>query len=489
MSIRFSTLLATGLGFLVFSCQPETPPTAGSELLPGASPEALVSAACSSCHLSPDPEDLPRHIWDTIVLPRMAAFMQQAGTLGDGGYSEAEWQSIRRWFLEMAPDSLSIPRLTLTESVLFRPHFTESFLSPPSTSYLAFQADGKLLAADINKKALILHDRALSPLQSLPIGAGVTDMITVDGTTYATVIGSFTPTDEGTGQLVCFGAAGMQVLAEGLQRPTSLLAVNLDADEEPEFVVTEYGQWAGKLSYYDRVTAPGSGKVATRYQPITIVNQTGAIRAVAESDTSFLVLYGQGKESIVRYYVVPSAPADRKFRAEMVRSFPPSYGSSSLAVIDWNKDDYPDLLYTAGDNADYSPIVKPYHGVRIFEGGPLHKYTEALFLPLPGAYEAVMDDFNEDGHPDIAAISFFPDYRQAEPVAAVLFFGPDWQPQRLPADAAGRWLRLAAGDPDGDGDTDLVAGSLTMEPVPDRGRLATWIENGLPFVVWENQLK
>jgi len=57
---------------------------------------------------------------------------------------------------------------------------------------------------------------------------------------------------------------------------------------------------------------------------------------------------------------------------------------------------------------------------------------------------------------------------------------------RLPGAKAGRFLRLTAGDFDRDGDTDLAAATLAMEAVPDGGRMARWLKNGLPFVVWEN---
>jgi hypothetical protein len=53
------------------------------------------------------------------------------------------------------------------------------------------------------------------------------------------------------------------------------------------------------------------------------------------------------------------------FGQEEVLKFPPIYGSSSFALADFNKDGYPDIVYTCGDNADYSQVLKPYHGVYI----------------------------------------------------------------------------------------------------------------------------
>ena len=54
----------------------------------------------------------------------------------------------------------------------------------------------------------------------------------------------------------------------------------------------------------------------------------------------------------------------------------------------------------------------------------------------------------------------------------------------LPGGEFGRFIRLAAGEIDGDDWVELVASTLAMEPVPDGGRLAHWVKQGLPFVVW-----
>lgn len=36
--------------------------------------------------------------------------------------------------------------------------------------------------------------------------------------------------------------------------------------------------------------------------------------------------------------------------------FPPVYGSSFIELADFNNDQFPDLLYSNGDNGDYSPV-------------------------------------------------------------------------------------------------------------------------------------
>ena len=440
--------------------------------------ERLFRSACGSCHQLPTPTDLPRATWDTIILPRMRGFMADVTPLRTTGYTDAEWVSIRSYLLNNAPDTLPLPDMPVAGVAPFRARFTETFMSPPSTSYVEILPGRGLLAADINKERLWLYDTALVARRELSTGPGITDITTYAGIDYATVLGSFTPTDQLVGSLMRIDKGGVTLLQQGLRRPTSLLAMNIDADAEPEFIVTEYGYLEGALRVYDRRADGGS------YASEVLGDQTGAVSVLRESDSTLLVLYAQGNESLVRYTLGPEG-----FRGRQVLQFPPSYGSVAIHLVDWNGDGRRDLLYVNGDNADYRPVVKPYHGVRIFLAGVDGSYTEELFLPLPGAYDAVATDLDGDGSLELAAISFFPDYRQRDPLAAVVFrkTGASWQRYRLAASSTGRWVCLSAGDLDGDGDTDLVAGSLSMQPVPDRGRLEGWVTNGLPFVVWENR--
>ncbi|WP_173021346.1 VCBS repeat-containing protein [Lewinella sp. W8] len=466
----------------------------------------LIVMACGGCHAVPEAADLPRGIWDTIILPRMGhfmgiyAFLEERAQLlaaNEGAREQLlkaniypvkptlraeEWQRIRNHYLTSAPAQLEVTLLPIVGEANFTARFPDVFMSPPSASYVGFRRDGSLLMADINKGGLFAFDTSLRPSFQLATGPGLTDLLEIDGTAYGTVIGSFSPTDVPSGKLVALGPRGATSLAEGLQRPTSLVAAQLDEDPERELLVTEFGKWTGAFSRWDRSPTGGFQRTNLREVP-------GAIKVITEyADSTYLVLFGQGRESIVRFTVSDGQLSS----GEEVLTFPPSYGSSALRKIDWNHDGYPDLLYVNGDNADYYPVLKPYHGIRVFLGDENGRFEKALFIPFPGAYDAVVADFDLDGDQDIAAISFFPDYRGPEASNAVLFQREQpqgWTAQALPAAGTGRWIRLAAGDPDRDGDLDLLAGSLAMETVPDRGEVDRWVKQGLPFIFWENRAR
>lgn len=510
---RFCLLLLAC--YVFWGCQEEAqgrrsagapPPSPAASVPQGGSEDVgagLVNGTCGSCHLAPQPGDLPFGIWDTVVLPRMAQFMgryttpvERAALLepapaaltrqniypAEPMVSDQDWQDIRRYILDRAPRKM--PPTTFradTTARYFSPRFPGLFLSPPSTTFVRWLDNGSLLLADVNKEGLYLLDADLQPAATLPVGRGLTAATGFAAGDIAAVIGSFSPTDEGTGSLVRFTRTGPKTIATGLQRPTSLARLDTDNDGTPEIIVTEYGKWTGRLSLW---RTEGNGQL----QSETLEDRSGALAVVADTTASAptaYVLFGQGKEEIVRYVFDKGRP-----RREVIRQFPPSFGSSSLQLTDWNQDGLPDLLYTNGDNADYRSPVKPYHGIRIFLGQQNGTFTEELFLPYPGAYGAKVADFNQDGLSDIAAISFFPDFSAPEPAGAVIFHQQaegGFASNPLPVAGAYRYLTLDAADYDNDGDTDLVAGCLAMEPTPDNGRLGKWLQQGMPAVVWENE--
>jgi hypothetical protein len=126
--------------------------------------------------------------------------------------------------------------------------------------------------------------------------------------------------------------------------------------------------------------------------------------------------------------------------------------------VDFNKDGFPDILLTNGDNWDYSTIKKPYHGIRIYLNDGKNNFREAYFFPFDGASKALARDFDQDGDLDIAAIAFF---GEAEQGFVYLKNEGNFNFQRamLPEAAFGHWLTLETGDFDHDGDEDIVLGS------------------------------
>ncbi len=156
-------------------------------------------------------------------------------------------------------------------------------------------------------------------------------------------------------------------------------------------------------------------------------------------------------------------------------------------MVDFNKDGYPDIVYTCGDNADYSPVLKPYHGVYIFMNDKTNHFTQKYFFPINGCYKAIARDFDGDGDLDIAAISFFPDYAH-QPEESFVYLkntgDMEFKPYSIPHAHLGRWLTMDAGDIDGDGKPDIILGNFSRGPSLTTDK-TDWKQSP-PFIILRN---
>jgi hypothetical protein len=214
----------------------------------------------------------------------------------------------------------------------------------------------------------------------------------------------------------------------------------------------------------------------------------GAIKAYVEDYNKdglldIWALFSQGEEGIFLF----TNKGSGHFEEEEVLRFPPADGSSYFEFADFNKDGYRDIVYTCGDNADYSPVLKPYHGVYIFINDKTNHFTKKYFFPINGCYKAIARDFDNDGDLDIATISFFADYAE-QPEEGFVYLENEgnykFQPFSHPATQAGRWLTMDAGDLNGDGKYDLILGNFSVGPSLRKSGI-DW-KSGPPFIILEN---
>jgi hypothetical protein len=172
------------------------------------------------------------------------------------------------------------------------------------------------------------------------------------------------------------------------------------------------------------------------------------------------------------------------FIASNLLHFSPVYGSTNFQLVDFNHDGYPDILYSAGDNADYSPIMKPYHGVYIFMNDTRYHFTQKYFYHIDGCMKAIAADFNKNGEPGIAAISFFPDNKNHASESFVYLENKsnlNFVAHEIPVQEYGRWLTMDVNDFNGDGYPDVALGNFQLTK-----QQKSQPEYSLPFIILQN---
>ena len=408
-----------------------------------------------------------------------------------------QWQNIIDYYTATSPDSL--PKQERKQNIQPTLPFFSVQLPPfsypdPTTSFVKINGDSlhPLIIGDALKHNLYFLNRELGITDSLHYGS-IVDIDFMRNRMLACDIGILHPNNGkfGKAQFIMNEHGRMSVdstpLFGGLRRPVQVSSVDLNNDGKLDYLVCEFGNLTGALSWMENVGDNRFTKHVLRASP-------GAIKAYIndynhDGASDIWVLFAQGEEGIFLF----TNKGNGNFETKEVLRFPSSYGSSYFEFADFNKDDYPDIIYTCGDNADFSPILKPYHGVYIFLNDGANQFQQKYFFPINGCYKAMARDFDGDGDLDIATISFFADYEH-QPAESFVYLENKSDPANsgafnflaysFPEAKFGRWLTMDAGDIDGDGQLDLVLGNFSLS-APGMRSVNNW-KNFAPFIVLKN---
>ncbi len=473
---------------------------------------ALARKYCQSCHALPDPTMLDTRSWEKGVLPNMGPRLgifyygfesypsyKNDRNLDSNFYPSKplltlqEWQDIIDYYVATSPDSL--PHQNRQQSIrnslsLFTVQVPSNTYINPVTSFVKINTNDSLhplIISDALKQKTYFYNRKLQAADSINTNGPIVDIDLNETKMLACNIGVLNPNNGrfGKAQFLSFNAATNKedklVLFDSLQRPVQLTSADLNNDGRADHIICEFGNLTGALTWMENA---GSGKFIRHVlRPFP-----GAVKAYVQDYnhdglSDIWALFAQGEEGIFLF----TNNGNGNFTQQEVLRFPPVYGSSYFELADFNNDGYPDVVYTCGDNADYSPVLKPYHGVYIFLNDKTNRFIQKYFFPINGCYKAIARDFDNDGDLDIATISFFADYAR-QPEEGFVYLENEgnyqFQPFSILQTQAGRWLTMDAGDINGDGKIDLVLGNFSMgsgiaKPSKD------W-KLGPPFMILQN---
>ncbi|WP_347156618.1 FG-GAP repeat domain-containing protein [Pontibacter chitinilyticus] len=449
----------------------------------------LAVTYCSACHLYPQPELLNKESWNN-VLPEMKKQMDKSGIQ----IKLFEWLAIQDSYRQAAPAKLTEPGPeTLTQqATIFRKTDSLTVVLPKESAatLVKYDAAGKqFFIGDATGNLFIIRKGELTRTvhtDQLPVD------VQEDRTNHQLLVlglGNFFPSEEMKGKLVAINADGnQQTIADSLKRPVQFVARDFNGNGDQEYLISSFGSTMGKVN---------SGRLSLfykqggKYKEKIIKESPGATKAVAgdfnhDGRLDFMALFAQGKESILLFL----NKGNLNFEEKQLLEFPPVYGSNSFDLVDINGDSFLDIIFTNGDNSDYSTIYKPYHGVRIFINNGHNAFQEKYFFHVNGAAKVVARDFDADGDPDLVVLAMFPNlFSRAQETLVYLENEGDLQfkASYLEKTPSTQWFLMDAGDIDQDGDEDIVVGANTMVtmPVPDSLQ-QKWRKHKISYTAFKN---
>ena len=479
---------------------------------PGVEPhekgKALATKYCGSCHLQVSPALLDKETWTQHVLPAMAPKLgigvwhdtsyYPASIKNEGAVSFEDWMEIVAYYKALAPDSLEpakVPVPLKEDGNWFsikEPVWNDTMAIATTTMVSVNPYNGSLYSATDRNASLLTWDKALQSSLVMKLQSAAVDM-NWEGkdTALLTCIGNLRAIDAPKGTLwkIMPGAPAdqqVQTIGLGLPRPVRSVAADFNRDGRMDYLVCGFGHNYGGLYLLEQ-------KADGDYDKRAVSEVPGAIHAVpgdfnGDGWQDVMVLFAAADEGIWLFL------NDHKggFESKNLLRFPPVYGSTGFQVLDLNKDGKPDIVYTAGDNADYSMILKPYHGVYVYLNKGDFKYESAYFYPINGCTKAIAADFDGDGDLDIATIAFFADL-QHHPVEKFIYFEQIHALQFVPHAVAqlvtkGRWICMETGDYDQDGDPDILLGNYSAGFIIQEHLKPDWNVHQ-PVILLENNRK
>ena len=251
----------------------------------------------------------------------------------------------------------------------------------------------------------------------MPIRAEVVDF-DGDGDVDIVVaaLGILPPSDELAGKVLLLrqgddGVFDEELLLEDIGRTTDARTMDVDNDDDLDLVVAVFGGGTvGGILWLERTD---SGEWVRH----DVLGVSGALNATpidldADGRMDFVSLVAQEYESVVAFM----NRGQGKFEQVLLGRAPhPMYGFTGMSLADLDGDGDTDILTSNGDALDTQPDPKPYHGIQWLENRGNLKFQFHDIGRFYGAAVAAAGDMDGDGDLDVVAgswLNFWDDPRR-----------------------------------------------------------------------------
>lgn len=472
----------------------------------------LYATYCENCHILPDPTRLPKEVWDKGILPLMAIRMgiqnpdvvrvisPEEKKIEDENnlipkkpiIKESDYELIKQYILNVAPDSLPYAKERLNRNQALtqfnRRNITIDPSSPSFITGIKYNSNTKTLWISNMNNQVLKWKWNKGVVATENVSSAVVDFTFWKNKTYLTQIGSLMPTELSTGLLTESGKNDKPIL-ENLHRPVCAVAEDLNNDGIPELVVGNFGKNLGSLSLYKK------SKINNDYKEEPLLSFPGTVRCFFrdmnnDGRKDIIALFAQADESVYIFFQHDNL----EFKAKRILRFPPDNGTTDMVFADYNKDGLIDIITANGDNADYSNVLKKYHGIRVHINQGNNVFKEAFFYPVYGATKVLAEDFDKDGDTDFAINCFYSDFGALLTESFVYLKNQDAKSYKFTSfinsnELPAKSLTLEKADIDGDGDMDIIMGNFAASPVRVPEHLdQQWKQAKYGLIILENKL-
>ena len=380
-------------------------------------------------------------------------------------------------------ESMPLPMLHAADQVPLITHVHVADVDGDGTTeVLACDAQGSRLVRFDRSDSGAWTETTLAGDLAVPAHVAVVD---IDGDDdrdiVVAILGQLTPSDEAIGRVELLERVGAayvrRVLLDDVRRVADVQPADLDGDGDVDLAVAVFGYDRGEVLWLEN---RGDGSFADH----RLLTGPGAIHVPVadydgDGDLDLAACVSQNAEEVWGFENLGGGT----FRRTMLWRTPNfDLGSAGLVCADVDRDGDPDLILPAGDNLeDQQAFPQPYHGCFWFENLGDWRFRERRIAHLGCTYAAAAGDFDGDEDMDVALVSMANDSSNPNH-ASIAWLENDgaqgfalWSIDTAPVNL----VTVAAGDLDGDGRQDLVAGSLNLRgPYQRVGGITAWINRG-----------